>query len=157
MANLLRDKVAIVTGSGPGHRPGAFALLMAREGAKVVVADPGSELDGSGGARAIADGVAQEITSAGGLAVPCHDSVVTMEGGQAIVQKAIDSFGRLDVVVTCAGILRDRMIFNMTEEEWDSVISVHLKGTFTVVKHASIVFQAAEVWGVSSPSAPPRD
>ena len=140
MANLLRDKVAIVTGSGRGIGRGV-ALLMAREGADVVVADPGSELDGSGGARAIADGVAQEITSAGGSAVPCHDSVVTMEGGQALVQKAIDSFGRLDVVVTCAGILRDRMIFNMTEEEWDSVISVHLKGTFTVVKHASIVFR----------------
>ena len=140
MPGVLDGKVVVVTGSGRGIGRGV-ALLMAREGAKVVVADPGSELDGSGGARAIADGVAQEITSAGGSAVPCHDSVVTMEGGQAIVQKAIDSFGRLDVVVTCAGILRDRMIFNMTEEEWDSVISVHLKGTFTVVKHASIVFR----------------
>ena len=140
MANLLKDKVAIVTGSGRGIGRGV-AILIAQEGAKVVVADPGSELDGSGGTRAIADGVVQEISSAGGSAVPSHDSVVTMEGGEAIVQKAIDSFGRLDIVVTCAGILRDRMIFNMTEEEWDSVIAVHLKGTFTVVKHASILFR----------------
>ena len=140
MSGVLEGKVAVVTGSGRGIGRGV-AILIAQEGAKVVVADPGSELDGSGGTRAIADGVVQEISSAGGSAVPSHDSVVTMEGGEAIVQKAIDSFGRLDIVVTCAGILRDRMIFNMTEEEWDSVIAVHLKGTFTVVKHASILFR----------------
>jgi NAD(P)-dependent dehydrogenase (short-subunit alcohol dehydrogenase family) len=82
-----------------------------------------------------------EITAAGGSAVANHDSVVSMEGGESIVQTAIDSFGKLDIVVTPAGILRDRMIFNMTESEWDDVIAVHLKGTFTVVKHACILFR----------------
>ena len=116
-------------------------MLMAQEGAKVVVVDPGSELDGSGGSVAIADSVVDEIRANGGEAVACYESVATMEGGEAIVQSAIDNFGKLDIVVTCAGILRDRMIFNMTEEEWDAVIQVHLKGTFSVVKYASILFR----------------
>ena len=140
MANLLKDKVAIITGSGRGIGRG-IALLMAQQGAKVVVADRGAELDGSGGTTTIADQVVQEIKHLGGDAVSSHHSVSTMDGGQAIVQKAIDSFGKLDIVVTCAGILRDRMIFNMTEEEWDSVIEVHLKGTFTIVKNACILFR----------------
>ncbi|MFB3092045.1 MAG: SDR family oxidoreductase, partial [Dehalococcoidia bacterium] len=89
----------------------------------------------------IADQVVGEIATRGGTAVASYESVATMEGGEAIVKKALDSFGRLDIVVTCAGILRDRMIFNMTEEEWDAVIAVHLKGTFSVVKHACIVFR----------------
>ena len=140
MADLLKDKVAIVTGSGRGIGRGV-AILMAREGAKVVVVDPGSELDGSGGSVAFADGVVDEIRASGGEAVACYESVATMEGGEAIVQSALDNFGKLDIVVTCAGILRDRMIFNMTEDEWDAVIQVHLKGTFSVVKYASILFR----------------
>ena len=140
MPGVLEDKVAIVTGSGRGIGRG-IAMLMAQEGAKVVVVDPGAELDGSGGSIAIADSVVNEIRANGGEAAACYESVATMEGGEAIVQTALDSFGKLDVVVTCAGILRDRMLFNMTEEEWDSVIQVHLKGTFTVVKHASILFR----------------
>ena len=118
-----------------------MAILMAQEGAKVVVVDPGTELDGSGGSTSIADQVVGEIAAHGGTAVASYESVATMEGGEAIVKKALDSFGRLDIVVTCAGILRDRMIYNMTEEEWDAVIAVHLKGTFSVVKHACIVFR----------------
>ena len=137
---MLKDKVAIVTGSGRGIGRG-IAKLMASEGAKVVVVDPGSELDGSGGTFAIADSVVEEVKAEGGDAVACYQSVSSMEGGEAIVQQAIDSYGKLDIVVTCAGILRDRMVFNMTEEEWDAVIAVHLKGTFTVVKHASILFR----------------
>ena len=140
MPGVLEGKVAIVTGSGRGIGRG-IAILMAQEGAKVVIVDPGTELDGSGGSIAIADRVVNEIRANGGEAATCYESVATMEGGEAIVQTALDSFGKLDVVVTCAGILRDRMLFNMTEEEWDSVIQVHLKGTFTVVKHASILFR----------------
>ena len=137
---MLKGKVAIVTGSGRGIGRG-IVKLMAAEGAKVVVVDPGADLDGSGGTYAIADSVVEEIKAEGGDAVACYQSVSSMEGGEAIVQQAIDSYGKLDIVVTCAGILRDRMVFNMTEAEWDAVIEVHLKGTFTVVKHASILFR----------------
>ncbi|MDA1219953.1 MAG: SDR family oxidoreductase [Chloroflexi bacterium] len=140
MPNLLQDKVAIVTGSGRGVGKGV-AQLMASEGAKVVVVDPGVNVDGSGFDQSIAEQVVGEIKAAGGTAVACTESVVSMNGGERIVQTAMDSFGRLDIVVTCAGILRDRMIFNMSEQEWDDVIAVHLKGTFTVVKHACIVFR----------------
>lgn len=140
MVDTLTDKVAIVTGAGRGIGRG-IAMEIAAEGAKVVVVDPGVNLDGSGADSSVAAQVANEIKAAGGVAVPSMESVVTMEGGEKIVQTAVDSFGRLDIVVTCAGILRDRMIFNMTEQEWDDVIAVHLKGTFTVVKNASILFR----------------
>ena len=140
MANLLKDKVAIVTGSGRGVGRGV-AHLMAQEGASVVIVDPGVNVDGSGYDQSIAEQVASEIKDAGGNAVACTESVATMQGGENIIQTAIDNFGKLDVVVTCAGILRDRMIFNMSEQEWDDVIAVHLKGTFTIVKHASIIFR----------------
>ena len=140
MPNLLENKVAIVTGSGRGVGKGV-ALQMAAEGAKVVIVDPGVNLDGSGFDQSIAEQVAVEIREAGGEAVACQESVATMEGGEKIVQTAIDNYGKLDAVVTCAGILRDRMIFNMSEQEWDDVIAVHLKGTFTVVKHACILFR----------------
>ena len=140
MPNILEDKVAIVTGSGRGVGRGV-AMLMAQEGAQVVVVDPGVNVDGSGFDQSVAQVVADEINQAGGTAVACTESVATMEGGEAIVQAAIDNFGKLDIVVTCAGILRDRMVFNMTEQEWDDVIAVHLKGTFTVVKHAAILFR----------------
>jgi hypothetical protein len=140
MAETLDDKVAIVTGSGRGVGRGV-AKLMAQEGAKVVVVDPGVNVDGSGFDQSIAEQVVAEIRESGGTAVACTESVATMSGGEQIVQTAIDNFGKLDIVVTCAGILRDRMIFNMTEQEWDDVIAVHLKGTFTVVKHACILFR----------------
>ena len=140
MAETLDDKVAIVTGSGRGVGRGV-AKLMAQEGASVVVVDPGVNVDGSGFDQSIAQQVVAEIRESGGTAVACTESVATMSGGEQIVQTAIDNFGKLDIVVTCAGILRDRMIFNMTEQEWDDVIAVHLKGTFTVVKHACILFR----------------
>ena len=140
MPNLLQDKVAIVTGAGRGVGKGV-AQLMAQEGASVVVVDPGVNVDGSGFDQSISQQVVTEIRESGGTAVACPESVATMSGGESIVQSAMDNFGNLDIVVTCAGILRDRMIFNMSEEEWDDVIAVHLKGTFTVVKHASILFR----------------
>jgi NAD(P)-dependent dehydrogenase (short-subunit alcohol dehydrogenase family) len=103
--------------------------------------DPGVNVDGSGFDQSIAQQVVNEIREDGGNGVACAESVTSMAGGEKIVQTAMDNFGRLDIVVTCAGILRDRMIFNMSEQEWDDVIAVHLKGTFTIVKHASILFR----------------
>ena len=139
MANLLQDKAAIITGSGRGSGRG-IAMLMAVEGAKVVVVDLGVNIDGTGMDQSFAQQVVNEIAEAGGTAVACVEAVATMSGGETIVQTAIDNYGKLDIVVTCAGILRDRMIF-MGEEEWDDVIAVHLKGTFSVVKNASILFR----------------
>ncbi len=137
---LLEDKVAVVTGAGRGIGRGV-AKLMAAEGASVVVCDLGVNVDGTGADVSVAQQVVNEIGEAGGKAVASTESVALMEGGEKIVQTAVDNFGKLDIVVTVAGILRDRMVFNMSEEEWDDVIAVHLKGTFTVVKHASILFR----------------
>ncbi|MBI3827399.1 MAG: SDR family oxidoreductase [Candidatus Rokubacteria bacterium] len=133
---VLKDKVAVVTGAARGIGR-EIALLMARHGARVVVNDYGGSESGQGGAKAPADEVVGEIKSGGGEAVASYDSVATMAGGQRIVQTALDVFKRIDIVVNNAGILRDRMIFNMTEEEWDAVIDTHLKGTFAVTRAAA--------------------
>jgi NAD(P)-dependent dehydrogenase (short-subunit alcohol dehydrogenase family) len=136
----LAGKVAVVTGAGRGIGRG-IALLLAKEGASVVVADAGVNLDGSGADRSPAAKVVEEIAEAGGSAVACNENVATIAGGRKIIEAALSSFGRLDIVVTAAGILRDRMIFNMTEQEWDDVIAVHLKGTFSVVQPATKIFK----------------
>jgi NAD(P)-dependent dehydrogenase (short-subunit alcohol dehydrogenase family) len=137
----LDGKAIAVTGSGRGIGR-AVALLAASEGASVVVNDYGVAMDGSEPASEVANEVVAEIKANGGNAVANANSVTTMEGGASIVQSAIDSFGRIDGVVCVAGILRERMLFNMGEDEWDPVIETHLKGTFTVFRAAAPVFRA---------------
>ncbi|MDA1279133.1 MAG: SDR family oxidoreductase [Chloroflexi bacterium] len=139
-AKRLAGKVAVVTGAGRGIGRGV-ARLLASQGASVVVADVGAALDGAGEDSTPAAQVVEEISELGGNAVASYHSVSTIEGGENIVKKAIEEFGRLDIVVTAAGILRDRMLFNMTEQEWDDVLGVHLKGTFSVVQPASKIFK----------------
>ncbi len=126
---LLDGKVAIVTGAGGGLGR-CHALLLAQEGAKVVVNDLGVARDGTSAGQPMAEQVAAEIRAAGGEAVANMDSVATMAGGRAIVQAALDAFGRADILVNNAGILRDKTLLKLEEEQWDLVIAVHLKGTF---------------------------
>jgi NAD(P)-dependent dehydrogenase (short-subunit alcohol dehydrogenase family) len=132
---MLADRVAIVTGAGRGIGRGV-ALALAAAGAKVVVNDFGVELDGSTPSAGPAVDVAKEIAAEGGEAVANAESVADFESARRIVDTAIERFGRIDILVTCAGIVRDRMVFNMSEEEWDAVLAVHLKGTFNCVRHA---------------------
>ena len=140
MGNRLDGKVAVVTGAGRGIGRGV-ALLLAQEGCRVVVNDFGVNVDGSTPSEGPAAEVAEEIKKAGGQAVANFDTVATMAGGESMVKQARDSFGRLDILINVAGILRDRMIFNMSPEEWDAVVDVHLKGHFCTTKPASILFR----------------
>jgi len=142
---VLKGKAAVVTGAARGVGR-EVAMLMAKHGARVVVNDYGGTEIGTGSDRKPADEVVEEIRKAGGEAVANYDSVATMAGGQAIVKTAVDAFGRVDIVVNNAGILRDRMIFNMTEEEWDAVINTHLKGTFAVTRAAAPLMREQK-WG----------
>ncbi len=133
---LLAGRVAIITGAGRGIGR-STALLLAREGASVVVNDLGAAVDGSGRDAGPAQQVVAEITGAGGRAVASGADVSDHGAAEGLVKTAIGEFGRLDVLVNVAGILRDRMIFNMSEQEWDDVIRVHLKGTFNTCKFAA--------------------
>jgi len=133
---LLDGKVAAVTGAGSGIGR-AVALGLARAGARVVVNDFGVSVDGRDPSSAPAEAVVKEILAGGGKAVPIPENIATMAGGRAVVDAALSAFGDLHIVVCCAGILRERMIFNMSEEEWDAVIAVHLKGHFTVMQPAT--------------------
>ena len=137
---LLDGKVAIITGSGGGIGR-EHALLFAREGAKVVVNDLGSDRHGGGKGGEMADQVVAEIKAAGGEAVANYDSVATREGADGLVWSALNKFGKLDIVVNNAGILRDKTILNMSEQDFDLVISVHLKGTFLMTHAAARVFK----------------
>jgi NAD(P)-dependent dehydrogenase (short-subunit alcohol dehydrogenase family) len=132
--------VIAITGSGRGIGR-AVALAAAAEGAAVVVNDYGVSMDGKEPTSEVADAVVDEIKRAGGRAVANANSVTTMEGGASIVQSGVDTFGRIDGVVCVAGILRERMLFNMSEDEWDPVIETHLKGTFTVFRAAAPIFR----------------
>ncbi|MCX5362746.1 SDR family oxidoreductase [Streptomyces sp. NBC_00124] len=140
MGNFLAGKVVAVTGAGRGIGR-AVALCAAAEGASVIVNDYGVSVDGGSPTSEVAAGVVKEIEAAGGEAVAVADDVSTMAGGQRVVDVALSSYGRLDGVVCVAGILRERMLFNMTEEEWDPVVATHLKGTFTVFRAASAVMR----------------
>jgi NAD(P)-dependent dehydrogenase (short-subunit alcohol dehydrogenase family) len=136
MAEITFDgRVAIVTGAGGGLGR-TYALELARRGAKVVVNDLGGSVDGTGGEHTAAQKVVDEIKAAGGEAVPSYDSVSTPEGGENIVKTAVDSFGKVDVVINNAGILRDKSFAKLTWEDLDAVLDVHLKGAFYVSQPA---------------------
>jgi NAD(P)-dependent dehydrogenase (short-subunit alcohol dehydrogenase family) len=135
-AGSCEGRVCIVTGAGRGLGR-EYALSLARHGAQVVVNDLGGSRDGTGTDATPAAEVVSEIVAQGGQAVTNTDDVSTWDGAARLVEQAVDTFGRLDVLVNNAGILRDRMLFSMSEEEWDSVVRVHLKGTFAPSRHAA--------------------
>lgn len=146
MAGFLTGKVVAVTGGGGGIGR-AVALASAGEGAKILVADYGVGMAGEDPSSEVAERVVQEITDAGGEAVAVADDISTMEAGQRLVDVALDRYGRIDGVVAVAGILRERMLFNMSEDEWDAVVATHLKGHFTVFRAASAVMRKQEGGG----------
>ncbi|WP_433549473.1 SDR family oxidoreductase [Streptomyces sp. CA-294286] len=141
MGNFLAGKVIAVTGAGRGIGR-AVATACAAEGARVIVNDYGVSTTGARPTSEVAREVVEQIESGGGEAVAVADDISTMAGGQRVVDVAQTAFGRLDGVVCVAGILRERMLFNMSEEEWDAVVATHLKGTFTVFRAASSVMRA---------------
>ncbi len=160
MSGICEGRIVVITGAGRGIGR-EHALAFAREGAKVVVNDRGGAVDGGGTDASPADQVVEEIRAMGGEAVANADDVTDYDGARRIIQAALDAFGGLDVVVNNAGILRDRMFVNMTPDEFDSVIAVHLRGTFAVSRHASDYWRArakagetndARIINTSSPS-----
>jgi hypothetical protein len=135
MGEMLAGRVAVVTGAGRGIGRGV-ALELASQGAKVVVNDFGVSLDGADPSSGPAFDVVKEIEARGGEAVANTESIAEWPSAGHVIDTALERFGRIDILVTCAGILRDRMVFNMSEQEWDAVLGVHLKGTFNCVRHA---------------------
>jgi NAD(P)-dependent dehydrogenase (short-subunit alcohol dehydrogenase family) len=140
MPDLLKGRVAIVTGAGNGLGR-AEAIGMAAEGARVVVNDLGTSPDGEGVSRDPASRVVEEIKRAGGTAVASYESVATEEGANKIIQKAIDTFGRIDILINNAGIVRNQMVYEIPTEDWDAVIKTHLYGTFFCTRFASKIMK----------------
>jgi NAD(P)-dependent dehydrogenase (short-subunit alcohol dehydrogenase family) len=141
VSNLCQGRVVVITGAGRGIGR-AHALAFAAEGAAVVVNDVGVALDGSGAESAPAQQVVDEIVAAGGHAVANYDDVADWTGAEQLIGTAVEAFGRLDVLVNNAGFLRDRMLTNLAEDEWDAVIRVHLKGHFAPLRHAAAYWRA---------------
>jgi NAD(P)-dependent dehydrogenase (short-subunit alcohol dehydrogenase family) len=146
MAGFLEGRVVAVTGGGGGIGR-AVALAAAAEGAKILVADYGVGMAGEDPTSEVADRVVKEIEDAGGTAVAVADDISTMAAGERLIETAVERFGRIDGVVAVAGILRERMLFNMSEDEWDAVIATHLKGHFTVFRAAAAVMRKQEGGG----------
>jgi NAD(P)-dependent dehydrogenase (short-subunit alcohol dehydrogenase family) len=137
---MLEGKVAIITGAGRGLGR-EEALLFAKEGCSLVVNDLGGSFDGSGAETKVADEIAEECKKLGVKAVGNYDSVTDFNKAKAMIDQAVSEYGKLDIVVNNAGILRDRMLFNMTEKEFDDVIAVHMKGTFNMTRHVAAYFR----------------
>ncbi|MCC6993850.1 MAG: SDR family NAD(P)-dependent oxidoreductase [Deltaproteobacteria bacterium] len=141
MSKICDGRVAIVTGAGRGIGR-AHALELARQGARVVVNDIGVALDGQGGSQSPADEVAELIRGLGGEAIASHDDIADWAGAGALITRALDAWGRLDVLVNNAGFVRDRMLVSAEEQDWDAVIRVHLKGHFAPTRHAAAHWRA---------------
>ena len=148
MTNFCEDRVCIITGAGRGIGR-EYALMLAEHGARVVVNDLGGDRDGTGSGSSAADEVVAEIKASGGEAVANYANVSDYEAAGQMIQQAIDAFGRLDVLINNAGILRDRMLANMTPEEWDSVIQVHLRGTYAPSQQAAAYWREQSKAGQS--------
>jgi NAD(P)-dependent dehydrogenase (short-subunit alcohol dehydrogenase family) len=146
----LEGRVAIITGAGRGIGR-EHALLFAAEGAKVVVNDLGGAADGTGGDKTAAESVVDEIKGMGGEAVANGDNVADWEGGQRLINSAVEAFGDLDILVNNAGILRDRVLVNMTEAEWDAVVAVHMKGHFVPSRWAAAYWREQTKAGIEKP------
>ena len=145
MAKRLEGKSAVVTGAGRGIGR-AVSLELAKQGAKVVVCDLGGSKSGEGADAGPAQQVVAEIKKAGGTAIANGENVTDFAAAERIIKSCVDNFGKIDILVNCAGILRDRMTFNMTEQEWDAVLAVHLKGMFNMCRHASKLMREQK-WG----------
>jgi len=148
MSKLNEGRVAVITGAGRGIGR-EHALLLAEGGARIVVNDLGAQSDGTGADAGPANEVAEQIRAMGGEAVVNGADISTMAGAQGLIRQAVDEFGRLDILINNAGILRDRMVFSMSEDDWDAIMAVHLKGTFATTHHASVYWREQSKAGQS--------